>query len=305
MSKKIYLSPSNQNANRFIVGNTNEGDVWNDIAKRLADKLTAYECEVKLCAKSKTLTARAAEAQLWGADVYIAMHSNAAGTANTGAHGVEVYYDPSKGGKTKLLAQTVLDELATMFTKRGLRTSSKLIDCYKPVMPSIIGECGFHDNKADATLILNNRDKIAGLYCNALVKFLGLKAKGTEPAPPEPPTALEPGTALDLKNEPLYASSTLMQKASTVTGRYYYWGGGIVKGRIRITNTRSRVGVAGQVTGWITAPTVYIIYNVKSGDTLSKIASAYKTTVAEIARLNNIKNVNLIHVGDKLKIPVK
>lgn len=43
-------------------------------------------------------------------------------------------------------------------------------------------------------------------------------------------------------------------------------------------------------------------YTVKSGDTLTAIASKYKTTVAKIAADNNIKNVNLIYVGQKIKI---
>lgn len=43
-------------------------------------------------------------------------------------------------------------------------------------------------------------------------------------------------------------------------------------------------------------------YTVKSGDTLSAIAGKYGTTVSAIAKLNNIKNVNLIKVGQKLKI---
>jgi len=307
---KIYLSPSNQTANKFISGDTNEGAVWNDIAVRLQKLLAEYDCETKMAKVSMNLTNRAAEAKTWGADVYIAMHSNAAGTANKGAHGVEVYYDPNKGAKTKQLAQDVLDQLKTIFTSRGLKTSSKLIDCYKPAMPSIIGECGFHDNKADALLILTNKDKIARLYCNALVKFLSLKKKADpaptpSPAEPEPPkTILEPGTALILKNEPLYISSTMLTRASTVTGTYYYWGGGAVNGRIRITNTRSRVGMNGQVTGWITAPKAYVLYKVQKGDTLSKIAAAYKTTVAILVKENNIKNPDLIHVGDIIKIPV-
>ena len=128
MSAKIYLSPSNQNANKFITGDTNEGAVWNDIAARLQKLLGAYDCETKMSKVSSTLSARAEEAKAWGADVYIAMHSNAAGVANAGAHGVEVYYDPNKGARTKALAQAVLDELKTLFATRGLRQSTKLID---------------------------------------------------------------------------------------------------------------------------------------------------------------------------------
>lgn len=306
--KKIYLSPSNQTANKFVTGNTNEGTVWLDIAKRTAKILEAYDCEVKVSLASQTLAARAAEAKAWGADVYIAMHSNAAGSANKGARGVEVYYDPNKGAATKKLAQDVLNQLGTLFKSRGLKQSTKLIDCYKPAMPSIIGECGFHDNTQDATIILENKDKIAQLYVNALVINLNLTKKDATPAPtptPTPTTTLTAGTELDLKNEPLYLASVSTVRSSTITGRYYFWGGAVVNGRIRITNSKSRVGVTGQVTGWIDHPVVVIVYKVKAGDTLNKIANAYKTTLSAILKANpGISNPNLIHVGDLIKIPV-
>ena len=44
-------------------------------------------------------------------------------------------------------------------------------------------------------------------------------------------------------------------------------------------------------------------YIVKPGDTLSKIALAHNTTVAELARLNHIRNPNLIYAGQRLIIP--
>lgn len=44
------------------------------------------------------------------------------------------------------------------------------------------------------------------------------------------------------------------------------------------------------------------IIRVKKGDTLSKIAIKYNTSINEIAAFNNIKNPNLIYVGEKLKI---
>ncbi len=44
-------------------------------------------------------------------------------------------------------------------------------------------------------------------------------------------------------------------------------------------------------------------YTVKSGDTLSAIAARYKTTVSALAKTNNIKNVNVIRVGQKLTVP--
>ncbi len=48
--------------------------------------------------------------------------------------------------------------------------------------------------------------------------------------------------------------------------------------------------------------TGHIIYTVEAGDTLSQLALRFKTTVSDIAKLNNIKDINLIYVGEKLKI---
>jgi len=45
-------------------------------------------------------------------------------------------------------------------------------------------------------------------------------------------------------------------------------------------------------------------YTVKSGDTLSKIATAQRTTVKELQRLNNLPTTQ-IKVGQKLKVPPK
>ncbi|SMP13324.1 Murein DD-endopeptidase MepM and murein hydrolase activator NlpD, contain LysM domain [Desulfurobacterium pacificum] len=48
----------------------------------------------------------------------------------------------------------------------------------------------------------------------------------------------------------------------------------------------------------------YIIYKVKRGDSLKKLAKRFGTTVSEIKRINHLKK-NVIYVGQKLKIPTK
>ncbi|NWG05510.1 MAG: LysM peptidoglycan-binding domain-containing protein [Chloroflexi bacterium] len=60
------------------------------------------------------------------------------------------------------------------------------------------------------------------------------------------------------------------------------------------------VAIPAENGGATTAPRTY---TVKSGDTLSSIAVKFGTTVAKIASANNIKNVNLISVGQVLVIP--
>ena len=52
----------------------------------------------------------------------------------------------------------------------------------------------------------------------------------------------------------------------------------------------------------VVKPVTKQYYVVKKGDTLSKIAKKYKTTVKQIAKWNNIKNVNVIKVGQKIRV---
>ena len=46
-----------------------------------------------------------------------------------------------------------------------------------------------------------------------------------------------------------------------------------------------------------------VIYKIKRGDTLSSLAIQYRSTVQEIAKLNNIANPNLIYAGAIIRIP--
>ena len=48
----------------------------------------------------------------------------------------------------------------------------------------------------------------------------------------------------------------------------------------------------------------YKTITILRGDTLSKIAKEYGTTVNELARINNIQNVNLIYAGRTLRVPI-
>src|SRR5699024_12142686 len=58
-----------------------------------------------------------------------------------------------------------------------------------------------------------------------------------------------------------------------------------------------------QLMNQASTPTISTTYTVRAGDTLYSIARRYNTTVAKIAQTNNIKNDNLIRIGQVLKIP--
>jgi len=63
-----------------------------------------------------------------------------------------------------------------------------------------------------------------------------------------------------------------------------------------VKNTTSAVNQAGSSS---------VVYVVKTGDTLSSIAAKYGTTARKIADYNNLKNINALSIGQKLKIPPK
>ncbi|MDY7231198.1 LysM peptidoglycan-binding domain-containing protein [Hyalangium rubrum] len=44
-------------------------------------------------------------------------------------------------------------------------------------------------------------------------------------------------------------------------------------------------------------------YRIRQGDTLSALAARFKTSVSELARVNNIANPDLIYTGNTLRIP--
>ncbi len=57
------------------------------------------------------------------------------------------------------------------------------------------------------------------------------------------------------------------------------------------------------VPRWIPPDVVFSWHSVRNGETLGAIARRYRTTVAAIQRLNNLRNSTLIRPGQKLRIP--
>ena len=67
-------------------------------------------------------------------------------------------------------------------------------------------------------------------------------------------------------------------------------------------NTKGDLGWMNESDIRLQEDTQVVTYTVKRGDTLSKIALKFNTTVDELVSLNNIKNKNLIYIGQVLKI---
>jgi membrane-bound lytic murein transglycosylase D len=60
-----------------------------------------------------------------------------------------------------------------------------------------------------------------------------------------------------------------------------------------------------EIPKWSPPRSAYVYHRVKKGETLSLIATRYRTSVIKIVRANNIRKKHFIRVGQKLKIPLR
>ncbi|MEO1375552.1 MAG: peptidoglycan DD-metalloendopeptidase family protein [Cyanobacteria bacterium J06635_10] len=77
-----------------------------------------------------------------------------------------------------------------------------------------------------------------------------------------------------------------------------------LKQNTSVEQVQSTVTVPTPVTPTVTAPSaIAAAYEVKSGDTLAKIAGNYGTSVSELAKANNLSNPNQLKVSQQLIVP--
>lgn len=92
----------------------------------------------------------------------------------------------------------------------------------------------------------------SGYYITSAKEYVSFRTSLHGEAPkPKPKPSIYAGKEIKLNKEKLYGTARTKSIAGTVTGTYFYWDSEVINGRIRITNSKSRVGVAGQVTGFI------------------------------------------------------
>lgn len=134
--------------------------------------------------------------------------------------------------------------------------------------------------------------------------------------PVSKPTAVKQGIVAD--NTPKRDISTGYTVKVNFSARKWSSGQCIpswVKGRMYpVVQTGGDKVLLGGIMSWIKRSDVEILqtakqatqtsgtYTVRAGDNLSAIASRFNTTVATLQSLNNIRNANLIYVGQVLKI---
>ncbi len=178
MAIKIYIDQGHNysNPNAGAEGNGfREQDITYDIGTRLASLLRADpEFEVRTSRTSPTqilgntvsqsLAARVQDANTWGADYFISLHTNASTVESASGTEAFVYNlsSPATG-----LAEEIVEGIteATGLRDRGVASRPGLYVLKRTAMPATLIEMGFISNADDAALMIRNPELFAeGIY---------------------------------------------------------------------------------------------------------------------------------------------
>ena len=186
MTKKIYISPSDQTENRYAWGNTNEHAQCQRIAEAEAAALRRSGVEVKLAAFGTTMAQRCAESDAWGADIHSCVHTNAFNGKVMGTR-MFCFAIPGKGYDA---CKAVFAELAPLSpgTSENIQKAS-YYEVRVPNAPSVYCECEFHDTAEGAKWIVEHTTDIGEAIAKGLCEYLGVTyvpAKQEAPKPAGP-----------------------------------------------------------------------------------------------------------------------
>lgn len=188
MAIKIYIDQGHNplNPNAGAEGNgLREQDLVYEIGIQLADRLRANgNFDVRLSrptpdtqvgtSNSSSLRLRVEDANRWGADYFISLHTNASSiSAATGSEAF-AYSEPSAAFS---LGEDILDWLnrTTGLRNRGMKVRSGLYVLRKTAMPAVLVELGFITNPDDARLMLERPELFAeGIY-RGILEYTGLQ----------------------------------------------------------------------------------------------------------------------------------
>ncbi len=187
MAIKIYIDQGHnpQNPNAGAEGNgLREQDIVFKVGIELASLLRANgNFEVRLSrpdestqigtTNSTSLRLRVADANEWGADYFLSIHTNA--SSNPSATGSEAFAF-SKPSAAFSLGEDILYWLnqTTGLRNRGMQVRTNLYVLRKTTMPSVLVELGFITNPNDSDLMNTRPDLFAeGIY-RGILEYTGV-----------------------------------------------------------------------------------------------------------------------------------
>ncbi|MBQ3724693.1 MAG: N-acetylmuramoyl-L-alanine amidase [Oscillospiraceae bacterium] len=176
MAYKIALSPEDRSSNAYHPQALYQGRSTNEHEQmcRCADLLEKELLRCGFAVKNMqygNMYDRVAEGNGWGADLYIALHTN--GFDGTVA-GTRVHCYPSD--KSRRIGKLIQDRIAPLSPGKSekLVESSGLYELKATKMAAVLPEFGFHDNREEAQWLVDSMDDIARETAMAVCDFFGV-----------------------------------------------------------------------------------------------------------------------------------
>ena len=172
----VFLSPSTQESNPYVNGGTEEY-FMNLVADAMEPYLRASGISYARNSPSQTLSQAIALSNAGSYDLHLAIHSNAAGAANSGkVRGTDVYYYPtsSKGKRAADIIAENFRDIYPLPDKVKTVASANLAELKRTKAPAVLIETAYHDNLADAEWIQENIGAIGRNLSMSVAQFLGV-----------------------------------------------------------------------------------------------------------------------------------
>lgn len=176
MSKKIYLSPSNQNGNLYAYGNTNECDQCNRIADAAKTALERCGFQVKKAPKGQLMSASIAQSNSWGADLHLPIHTNAANGRCAGTMCM-VYSRSAANMKYAEPIYRAVQSVTPGKTEYGIREYPELAELNGTNCIAVYTEVDFHDNPSVAKWLVENPAAVGEALCKGVCQAFGVTYK--------------------------------------------------------------------------------------------------------------------------------
>ena len=190
MSKKVFLSPSNQYDNVYAYGNTTEGVQCGKIAEACKTALIRNGIDVMLM-HDESMQEKCQKSNAFGADLHVPIHTNA---CNGKVSGTRMFCYNSTGNGMKA-CKAIFDVLApiTPGTSENIKVDTSLYEIRVPNAPTAYIEADFHDNPTAAKWIVENTTLIGETIAKGICNYFGItyKAGGSASTPTQKPTSGE------------------------------------------------------------------------------------------------------------------
>lgn len=172
----VYLSPSTQEYNLYVTGNTEEYYA-NLIADAMIPYLRASGIDFVRNDPGGTVANSIANSNAAGVDFHLAIHSNAAPESLAGMlRGPDVYYyRNSTRGRAD--AEIIANNLKQIYPLPELVTvvpTTTLVELRRTIAPAVLVEVAYHDNMEDATWIIENVQSIGRNLALSVADIFGV-----------------------------------------------------------------------------------------------------------------------------------